>query len=548
MLSGADRCWIDVSQPRESTAWSVEMNGTPFVIGRGAESQLRLDHDTVSRQHALLYRDPFKRVWIRDLDSRNGVKVNDQRVSEQLVSPGDLIRVGHFLLQIRYESTDESAALPMAEVLPSSAELEVSPFKSTEGSRIAIEHLSAIVSLGARLSKAATAAQRALVTSELLLDPRLSAEAVWFLRVENQRPQRPQMLFGPYLNENLPSVHLHVSTTLLREVIRTKTAQLATNEPAADVITLSLDADVRRIAAVAAPISIQNDFLDVLYVIYPSKRAVPEWLALTALVASQYSQSETAWRARRDLELHAVIEHDLRQASQIQKRLVPSTIHFDNLDIAISFEPCRWVGGDYVDVIPMAGGRVFLAVADVSGKGMQAALVASWTHTIVRAGIRAGLGLHAMMQGLHEHLQTFLPGSSFVTFFGLIVDPESGAFEYVNAGHPPALLLGSGGAASPLDEGSAPLGTDQYSTKVAYGKFLSGEAVVLYTDGWTDMPAQSGEPMGFAQFVQCVDDVWSRSPADSAADFVQSASRALGRFSHLRSIVDDRTFLIVRRR
>jgi sigma-B regulation protein RsbU (phosphoserine phosphatase) len=545
---GGQRYWIDVALLKSTDAWSVEMDVTPFVIGRGPDTNLRLDHDTVSRYHAQFYRDPFRRIWIRDLGSRNGIKVNDEKVSERLIEPGDVIRVGQFRLQVRLEA-GASEALPVAEILPSNSELELSTFKSMDGSRVAVEHLSAILALGGRLGQTQDRAERARLTCELLVEPQLAGEAVWLLRVERERVDRPQMIFGPLLSAKNSGDPLHVSATLLKEVLQTGMAQMATNEPSGQVLMLSLPADVRLIAAAACPAGTTKNFIDVLYVIYPSKHATPEWLALTMLVANQFSQAEAMWAARRDLEARVVIEHDLKQASRIQKRLLPSKIDFDGLDIALSFEPCRWVGGDYVDVVSMANRRVLLAVADACGKGMQAALVASWVHTMVRTGSRGGLGLGALIDSMNEHLRVYLPDNSFVTFFALALDAVSGEFQYVNAGHPPALVLPADGTVAKLDEGSLPLGLEEHSTFATAGQLNRGELVVLYTDGWTDMSGSNGMPMGLTEFTQRVTDVWKQSMDVSAAEFIRRATAGLGRYARLGgNFADDRTILAVRRK
>ena len=116
--------------------------------------------------------------------------------------------------------------------------------------------------------------------------------------------------------------------------------------------------------------------------------------------------SEEAWAARRHAQAHAAIERELLTARQIQTGLVPkkAKLDFKGLDVCVDFQPCKWVGGDYVDALPMPDGRVLFTVADVCGKGLQAALVTSSLHTMVRASVDVQPSLSALVERVNRHL------------------------------------------------------------------------------------------------------------------------------------------------
>ena len=76
------------------------LTGDPVVIGRASNADIQLTDDTVSRRHAELVRDPFGRWWIRDLGSRNGIKVRGQRVPEHVLEPGEWVQLGNFRLRL----------------------------------------------------------------------------------------------------------------------------------------------------------------------------------------------------------------------------------------------------------------------------------------------------------------------------------------------------------------------------------------------------------------------------------------------------------------
>jgi len=363
---------------------------------------------------------------------------------------------------------------------PAGHELELSTFDGEASPRIAAEQLATIMDLGARLWQSPDPAERARLACELLVDPQLRGDAAWVLRLQRANPLRPQLLSGPHLRAGVGPSTLHVSRTLLRKVLETGQPQMATNvgDVANADVALSISPEVRAITAAACPLSATDTTSDVLYVIYPLDRALPEWLALTTLVANQFAQSESIWTARRDIEAHAVIDHDLKQASEIQRRLVPRKLSIKGLDVALSFEPCRWVGGDYVDVVPMHDGRVLLAVADACGKGLQAALVASWIHTMVRLATRANTPFSDLIESMNEHLRAYLPTGSFVTLFAMVLDPRTGEFEYANAGHPPAMVFAPEGAVTQLQDGSVPLGINEEPVAVTRGTLAGGEMLL----------------------------------------------------------------------
>ena len=79
-----------------------------------------------------------------------------------------------------------------------------------------------------------------------------------------------------------------------------------------------------------------------------------------------------------------MVDHDLQQARDIQRRLVPPAGRAACLEWDVYYDPCRWVGGDYAEAMILRDGSVLLAVADVCGKGLQAALVSSSLHTLLR--------------------------------------------------------------------------------------------------------------------------------------------------------------------
>ena len=126
-------------------------------------------------------------------------------------------------------------------------------------------------------------------------------------------------------------------------------------------------------------------------------------------------------------------------------------------EIETFYRPFRDVGGDYFDVIELSDGRTLFAVADVSGKGMPAALLAANVQALVRSTANVGADPAALARHINRHLSRYTPDDRFVTAVFIVLSHESGALTYVNAGHNAPMVSGTG-AIVPLDATGMPLG------------------------------------------------------------------------------------------
>jgi serine phosphatase RsbU (regulator of sigma subunit) len=300
--------------------------------------------------------------------------------------------------------------------------------------------------------------------------------------------------------------------------------------------------------AIACPLRSDGDFLDVLYLTLPPNYATDEWLALVSLAVEAYDQADTVWVARRHAEAHAAIERELETARRIQQGLVPREPRLPGIEVAIGFDPCKWVGGDYVDAVPMPDGRVLFAVADVCGKGLQAALVTFSLHTMVRATIDAGLGLREMMERLNRHLCGYLPDDSFATMVCVAVDPRTGTLECINAGHPPGFIVAPDGTVRTLQVSkNAALGVDVTTMTPDSDVLAAGELMLLYTDGMTELRNDQDQMLGEEQLALHVAGVYGAAPESSVASVARDLAAMVEHFRGNLVMEDDRAFLIARR-
>jgi sigma-B regulation protein RsbU (phosphoserine phosphatase) len=150
------------------------------------------------------------------------------------------------------------------------------------------------------------------------------------------------------------------------------------------------------------------------------------------------------------------------------------------------YKPFREVGGDYFDVIELAGNRTLFAVADVSGKGMPAALLAANIQALVRIIANAAADPLALARQINTHLCRYSPGNRFATAAFIVLSRDTGELTYVNAGHNAPIVFGSGSKIG-LEATGMPLGLFPEAAYEARTALLSpAGALLVFTDGLTD--------------------------------------------------------------
>jgi len=181
------------------------------------------------------------------------------------------------------------------------------------------------------------------------------------------------------------------------------------------------------------------------------------------------------------------LKGDLEIARQIQFGLLPfAPFSRGGTSIHTAMRPANTVGGDYFDIIDLPDGRIALAMGDVAGKGIPAALLMALLQGSLRTLITAGFRGAELVRTLNDHLCANIPRNRLVTLFYAEFDPATGAFHYVNGGHNAPFLLRPTGAARLGSTGVA-LGVMGGSAFEERGETLAvGERLFLFTDGITE--------------------------------------------------------------
>ncbi|MBX7127530.1 MAG: PP2C family protein-serine/threonine phosphatase [Cyclobacteriaceae bacterium] len=202
--------------------------------------------------------------------------------------------------------------------------------------------------------------------------------------------------------------------------------------------------------------------------------------------------------ARRQLEQEA-FRKELEIASDVQQFLFPEKLpNTERLKIEASYLPHDRVGGDYYDYIPINRNQFLICVADVSGKGIPAALMMSNFQASLRTLLRQTPNITEIVQALNIQVLENTKGENFITFFGAIYDIELKTLIYVNAGHNPPILWDRKHGIRLLEEGSTVLGALDPLPFIHEG-FITGLDDFLmfcYTDGLTETVNEAGADFG----------------------------------------------------
>jgi phosphoserine phosphatase RsbU/P len=257
---------------------------------------------------------------------------------------------------------------------------------------------------------------------------------------------------------------------------------------------------------------------------------------LTAAVAR-----ETGQRERQDRELEI--------AREVQQRLFPQcTPAIQGLSLAGACRPAQGVGGDYYDMIELEDGRLGLAIGDVSGKGISAALLMASLRACLRTMTLVGsMDLAALMQKMNRLVYESSAVNRYATFFFAVYNPLTRKLQYVNAGHNPPFVLrqGTGGASEPiyLEAGGPVIGLlPNISYEEQSLTLETGDVLFAYTDGISEAMTESDEEWGEERMRLAAD----AALGHSAEDIVRAVFTEADQFTGAAPQHDDMTLLVLK--
>jgi serine phosphatase RsbU (regulator of sigma subunit) len=268
-------------------------------------------------------------------------------------------------------------------------------------------------------------------------------------------------------------------------------------------------------------------------------RRTLELLANQATVALQNSY------LHRQVVAQRLLEREIALASEIQRRFLPESLpQVPGLDIWAWNRAARYVSGDYFQffVDPHAS-CLRIAIGDVSGKGVPAALLVSLLHSALVLLLRQDGFNGTLLSQLNEHLFSFTSKSKFVTLILAELDPEHRTLTYLNAGHPPGLVVRADGKVEELSAGGLPLGLfARGSWPMREVPFGEGDLLCLYSDGVVEAIDSSGVEYGAERLVHLL----QGGKNVAVSQLGPTVAAALESFPVGGALEDDCTLLLVR--
>ncbi len=240
------------------------------------------------------------------------------------------------------------------------------------------------------------------------------------------------------------------------------------------------------------------------------------------------------------------LQNELDVASKMQQSILPTTFpQLPTCEVFGNMVAAREVGGDFFDVIPLENGRLGIAIADVSGKGVPAAMFMMSSRTLLKGAAIGTPQPSDVLREVNDLLERDNESLMFVTLFYGVYDPATGKFTYANGGHNPPLIVRPDGTSAELPQTNGiALGVmggmdfEQSTTTLE-----PGDTAVLYTDGVSEAMNGVNEEFGMERFAQ----IFSAAPPSGATAANRAVFDAVAEFADNTPQSDDITCLTLRR-
>jgi serine phosphatase RsbU (regulator of sigma subunit) len=296
------------------------------------------------------------------------------------------------------------------------------------------------------------------------------------------------------------------------------------------------------------PLTVQGQVLGVMVTRVPA--ATPTFWERRMEIITGIAQ-QTSMAIQNDMLKHEMVqnermEREIQLARQIQKTFLPDHLpQSAEWELDVRWETARQMGGDFYDVFDLGEDRLGLVIADVSDKGLPAALYMTVTRTLIRSKIHEHDDPAAVLKAVNLLLFTESPESMFITVIYAILSKSSGQLIYANAGHNlPLIHRSENGVVEQLPKGGIALGVlpdiDLRNHTIA---IRSGDTLVLFTDGACDTLSPEGEDFGEPR----LRDLMSGNCCNSAGELLERLDEALDEFRQDMPRVDDVTLIALRR-
>jgi len=298
-------------------------------------------------------------------------------------------------------------------------------------------------------------------------------------------------------------------------------------------------------AVLAVPLKVENRFTGMLAVTHaePGRVWRPQEVQLLTIVAANSAAVIEQARLRHETREVERMQRELGLAREIQMNLVPSRpLHLGRWQITGRVVPAREIGGDAFDYFLLGPDRAGIAIADVVGKGVPAALLMSNVQASLRAFCDGRSRIPDALRHINQSVSRHTTAGKFITFFYAELDAERGRLFYSNAGHNFPLLQRADGTIIELTEGGLPLGIlEESEYELGEHAFAPGDSLLLFSDGITEALDLRREEYGDDRLRAFWSGRRGLPPADTVSALLDDVQQFRGRAEQS----DDMTVVVV---
>ncbi|MEZ6073384.1 MAG: SpoIIE family protein phosphatase [Pirellulales bacterium] len=513
------------------------IDGDEAVLGRHPDCDVVLDVGAISRRHARIILDGGD-YYVEDLGSRNGTLVNDEVIeSPRRLEENDRVKICDLSFTfhrdapvpesgLRLEDPPTAAALLVDDANSSSIMSKLDVSVSHSGLRMSVNpetKLRAIIEISENLGKALSLDQVLAKTLDSLFKIFVQADRGFVVLQDRDTGNLIPRAVKHRREGNDESPR--ISKTIVRQAMDSREAILSADAENDSRFNMSQSiADFHIRSMMCAPLIdsdgnsigvIQIDTLD------QRNRFATDDLDVLAGVSRQASLAVDNANLHDAALRQQAIERELKLARQVQQSFLPDTSpEVAGYSFFDFYEPAQRVGGDYFDYVELPGGRVGVVLADVSGKGIAAALLMAKLSSEVRFALVTETCPAAAIKRVNASLVAQGLDDRFVTLVLALLDTTSHRLTLVNAGHMAPLLRHATGDVEEIGEEASgiPLGIDdEFEYESVEVELAAGDMLSMFTDGISEAMSPDGSLYGLERLRKRVTQHVTDVPALGAA-------------------------------
>jgi phosphoserine phosphatase RsbU/P len=472
---------------------AFDLSASESVIGRQTGTDIRLEGAKVSRRHARIYREGPD-FLLEDLGSSNGTFLNGRKLLAPATLNGlDEIGIGSYLL--RFECADSPPEVTIrARTAANTANAEL-----YQGN--AAHKLQVILRLSSDLSRSLDISQllNQVLDNLFVLFPQSERGLIIFLQDGRPFVRAHKQRSG---QDEKPRFSVSIVQRVASEGVGIFAEDLQTDSRFAEAQSI-VSLGVR--SFICVPLQTKSGkALGVLQLerLGRGQQFSPDDLNLLTAIGLQVSVVLDNAQLHQELVARQRIENEVALGREIQLSYLPSDapkLPYQNFDLHAELLPANEISGDFYDYFNIGPDRLAIAVADVCGKGIPAALFMSMVRALLRHFAERGSDPGVLLRDLNNAVAQQNPKCQFVTLSFCIFDPRARSIEVASAGHPAPVVRRANGSVENVDVSHGPL-LGFMARAEPYPKTCcqlhAGDLVLLYTDGVTESPAPSGTMFG----------------------------------------------------